>query len=201
MTAGLHYNETELLCQLAKGQQDAFEQIYQHYNRKIYHYILSVVKSPQLAEDLLQEVFLKIWEGRDHLPGVRNFGAFLFTTARNHAINILRSATRSQTVMSEILHHAPTPAFDDEILSRDYERFIQKALLNLPPRTREVYRKCKEQGLTYEEVARELGISGNAVKRHVINSIKVLRQAATRDLGLHKNIITLLLFLLAMAEG
>jgi len=186
---------------MAAGQDDAFERIYQHYNRKIYYYVLSLVKSPQLAEDLQQEVFLKLWEGRGQLREVRNFGAFLFTIARNHTINVLRSAARSQTAMGEIIRHAPEPEFDNEILSRDYERFVQKLLQSLPPRTRDIYRKCKDEGRTYEEVARELGISGNAVKRHMINSIKVLRQAVTKDLGISPDMATLILTFLAFAAG
>jgi RNA polymerase sigma-70 factor (family 1) len=186
---------------MAAGQEDAFERIYQYYNRKIYYYILSVVKSPPLAEDLQQEVFLKLWEGRDGLREVKSFGPFLFTIARNHTINVLKSAARSQTALGEIIRHASGPGFDDEILSRDYERFIQKVLLSLPHRTRDIYRKCKEQGRTYEEVAHELGISGNAVKRHMINSIKVLRQAATKDLGISRDMTILLFIFLAALAG
>lgn len=184
---------------MSAGDEDAFERIYQHYHQKIYCYIISVVKSPQLAEDLRQEVFLKIWEARGQLSEVRSFGSFLFFVARNHTINVMKSVARSQSLMSEIIRHSGEAAFDDEIMSRDYERFIQKILLSLPPRTREVYRRCKEQGRTYEEVARELGISGNAVKRHMINSIKVLREAATRDLGLPRDTLILLLSFLTLS--
>ena len=184
---------------MAAGHEAAFECIYQYYHPKIYSYILSLVKSPQLAEDLQQEVFLKIWEARDKLQEIKAFGPWLFSVARNHTINVMKSVTRSQIVMSEILRHSAVPNSDDGILDRDYDRFIQKILSSLPPRTREIYRKCKEQGRTYEEVARELGISGNAVKRHMINSIKVLREATTKDLGLAPNIL-LFLFLAVSAN-
>jgi RNA polymerase sigma-70 factor (family 1) len=201
LTADNQYNESVLLSQIATGQGSAFEALYERYHPTIFPYILHIVKSPQLAEDIQQEVFLKVWERRDQLTTIKNFGAFLFTVARNHTINVLKSATRSQTVMGEILKHSPEPAFDDEILSRDYERFLQKILQSLPPRTREIYRQCKEQGRSYDEVARELGISGNAVKRHMINSIKVLRQAATKDLGIIPDLAVLIFFLLAISAG
>jgi RNA polymerase sigma-70 factor (family 1) len=184
LTAYNEYDEPKLLSDMAAGGQNAFRSIYQHYHARINAYILSLVKSPQLAEDLLQEVFIKVWEARDQLGDVQNFGAWLFSVARNHTINALRSAARSQSVLGEILKHAAQPRFDDEILARDYARFIQRVLDSLPSRTRDIYRKCKEQGRTYEEVARELGVSGNAVKRHVINSIKALREAARKDLGI-----------------
>jgi RNA polymerase sigma-70 factor (family 1) len=184
---------------MAAGHEAAFECIYQYYHPKIYSYIGSLVKSPQLAEDLAQEVFLKIWETKDKLPEIKAFGPYLFTVARNHTINVLKSVSRSQMLMSEILRHSTEPNDGDEILDRDYDRFIQKVLSTLPARTREIYRKCKEQGRTYEEVARELGISGNAVKRHMINSIKVLKEATAKDLGLSHNLL-LLLFLALSAN-
>lgn len=186
---------------MAAGYENAFESIYQFYHRKIYHYILSVVKSPQLAEDLQQEVFLKIWEARDQLPEVKDFASFLFFVARNHTINVMKSVARSQSLMNEIVRHSGSPVLDDEITSRDYDRFIQKVVLSLPPRTREIYRKCKEQGRTYDEVARELGISGNAVKRHIVNSIKVLREAAAKDLGIPRNLFLLLSSLVALSAN
>ena len=201
LTADNQYNESKLLSQIAAGEETAFEALYQHYHPRIYPYILSIVKSPQLAEDLQQEVFLKIWELRDQLGKVKNFGAFLFTITRNHSINVLKSTARSHTVMSEILKHSPEPEFDNEILSRDYDRFLQKVLLSLPPRTRDIYRQCKEQGRSYEEVARELGISGNAVKRHMVNSIKVLRKAATKDLGISPDITILIFSFLAISAS
>jgi RNA polymerase sigma-70 factor (ECF subfamily) len=184
---------------MAAGNEAAFERIYQYYHPKIYSYILSLVKSPQLAEDLQQEVFLKIWEARDKLQEIKTFGPWLFSVARNHTINVMKSLTRSRIVMSEILKHSTEPNADDSIIDRDYDRFIQKILSSLPPRTREIYRQCKEQGRTYEEVARELGISGNAVKRHMINSIKVLKEATTKDLGLSRNLL-LVLFLALSAN-
>jgi RNA polymerase sigma-70 factor (family 1) len=178
------YDEPKLLSDMSAGGQNAFRSIYQHYHARINAYVLGLVKSPQLAEDLLQEIFIKVWEARDQLGAVQNFGAWLFSVARNHSINALKSASRSQSALGEILKHAPQPRFDDEILARDYARFIQRVLDSLPLRTRDIYHKCKEQGRTYEEVARELGVSGNAVKRHVINSIKALREAAGKDLGI-----------------
>jgi RNA polymerase sigma-70 factor (family 1) len=196
LTANHAYDESQLLPQMAAGDENAFRSIYQNWYARIHAYVLSLVKSPQLAEDLIQEIFIKVWETRDQMGGVQNFGAFLFAISRNHAINALKSAARSQSLLGELLKHVPQQRFDDEIIARDYERFIQRVLDSLPVRTRDIYYKCKEQGRTYEEVARELGVSGNAVKRHVINSIKALREAASKDLGITSERFFLFVFLL-----
>ncbi len=197
LTANFEYNEPQLLSDTAAGDQRAFQRLYQHWHTQIHGYVLNVVKSPALAEDLVQEIFIKVWEGRDQMGGVGNFGGYLFAVARNHTINVLKSAARSQSVLGEILKHAPSPRFDDEILARDYERFIQRVLDTLPERTRTIYYQCKEQGRTYQEVGLELGVSGNAVKRHVVKSIKALREAAGKDLGITPGRFYFLLFLLA----
>jgi RNA polymerase sigma-70 factor (ECF subfamily) len=196
LTATSQYDEKRLLLEMAAGDEDAFDGIYQHYRLHIYNYVLKIVKSPQLAEDLQQEIFVKIWETRGTLPGVRAFGPFLFSVARNHTINAMKSVARSNMAMGEILKHFPEPGFDNEILHRDYERYIQKVLQSLPERTREIYRNCREQGKTYKEVAEDLGISSNAVKRHIVNSIRTLKDAVQKDLGLSPDMIILLLALI-----
>jgi len=103
--------------------------------------------------------------------------------------------------MGEVLRHYPEPGYDDAILDRDYERYIQQVLKSLPERTREIYRRCRQQGKTYEEVARELGISGNAVKRHMVNSIRILQEAARKDLGLVPGVGGVLAWLVAVLRG
>jgi RNA polymerase sigma-70 factor (family 1) len=196
-----YYNEKKLLGRIATGDAEAFEQVYQYYQPKLYAYILHVVKSPAFAQDLQQEVFVKIWEVRDRLPGVRTFGAWLFFIARNHTINAMKAAARSSTAMGEVLRHYPEPGYDDAILDRDYERYIHQVLQSLPERTREIYRRCREQGKTYEEVGRELGISGNAVKRHMVNSIRVLQEAARKGLGLSPGVAVFFAWLVAAMRG
>lgn len=199
MAADLQYDERKLLLEMAVDDTFAFECIYDHYRDIVFQYILKVLKSPQLAEDVQQEIFITIWEKRADLSQVRDFPAFLFTIARNRTISVMRSVVRSNIAMGDILRHMPEPAFDNEILHRDYERFIDKVLQSLPPRTREVYRKCKEQGKAYEEVARELGISTNAIKRHVINSIKKLKEAAHHELGVTPDMVVYVLVILVLS--
>ena len=189
----VQYDEKSLLLAMAEGDEGAFERIYQHYQSNIYNYVLKVVKSRQLAEDLQQEIFVKIWERRASLPKVRSFDSFLFTVARNHTIDAMRSVTRLNIVLADVLKHFTETDSNDVILHRDYDRFIQKVLQLIPARAKEIYRKCKEEGKTYEEVATELGISGNAVKRHMVNTIKTLQDAAGKDLDLSPDMLILLL--------
>lgn len=183
MTALTKYEEDKLLLSIAAGDEQSFSDIYHHYHPGVYAYVLKIVKVPALAEDIVQDIFVKIWEARGQLPGVKHFPAFLFSVARNHTLNMLHSIARSNNALSAVIRHFQEYRFDDETLHKDYRKFIEKALLAIPSRTREIFHKCREQAMTYEEVAAEMGISRNAVKKHMVAAIRTLKETARRDLG------------------
>jgi RNA polymerase sigma-70 factor (ECF subfamily) len=190
-------NEKALLARLAAGQADAFATLFNHYQEPVTQFIARFVKLPQLAEDLSQEVFLKIWQQREKLSDLQSFRAFLFIVARNHTLNALQTAGRSQAAIGAISRQAldlraasPT---DDHVLSREYLDFLRRVVDDLPPRSREVFRLCREQQLSYDEVAAQLGISRNSVKNHMVHSMKVLKAAVERDLGIPLGLFLLIL--------
>jgi RNA polymerase sigma-70 factor (family 1) len=183
LTALSKYEEERLLLSVAAGDETAFTQIYSHYHPGVYPYVLKLVKVPQLAEDIVQDVFLKIWEARGQLPQVKNFPGYLFTVARNHTLNILRSIARSNHALAALIRHFQEQRVDDAILNNDYRRFIEHALQRIPERSREIFRKCRDQAMTYEEVAVEMGISRNAVKKHMVKAIRILKDATRGELN------------------
>jgi RNA polymerase sigma-70 factor (family 1) len=172
------------LCAIASGDERAFEELYACHFPMVYGYVLKLVKVPALAEDVVQDIFIKIWEARAKLTDVRHFPAFLFAVMRNHTLNVLHSVSRSQNATATLVRQFQEQRVDDEVLSKDYRHFIEKALQQVPARSRDIFRKCREQGLSYEEVAREIGISRNAVKNHMVGTIRVLREAAFKELGI-----------------
>ncbi|TDX00308.1 RNA polymerase sigma-70 factor (ECF subfamily) [Dinghuibacter silviterrae] len=183
MTAPSPYEEDRLLISIAAGDVQAFSAVYYHYQDDLYRFVLRLVKIPALAEDVLQDIFLKIWEARQQLPGVHHFPGYLYTVARNHTLNVLQSVARSTHALNDLVRYFREQRVDDEALSKDYRRFIDHALHAIPARSREIFHKCREQGMTYEEVGREMGISRNAVKKHMMTAIRTLKDAAERDLG------------------
>jgi RNA polymerase sigma-70 factor (family 1) len=184
LTALPKYEEDKLLQSIVDGNEQSFSEVYYHYYTALYAYVLRLVKVPALAEDIVQDIFLKIWEVRYQLSRVKHFRAFLFSMARNHTLNILQSIARSNNALPALVRHFQEQRFDDEALSKDYRKFIERALQAVPSRSRDIFSKCREQGLSYEEVAKEMGISRNAVKKHMVNTIRTLKEAARRDLGI-----------------
>jgi RNA polymerase sigma-70 factor (family 1) len=191
------YEEKALLARLAAGDADAFASLFNQYQDPLTQFILKFVKLRQLAEDLSQEVFLKIWQQRAKLTDLQSFRAFLFIVARNHTLNTLQFASRSQAAIGALtregLSHQTPSAADDQVLTREYQEFLTRIIDSLPPRSREVFRLCREHQLAYDEVAAQLGISRHSVKNHMVHSMKILKAAVEKDLGIPLSLFLLIL--------
>jgi RNA polymerase sigma-70 factor (family 1) len=184
-------SDHDLKSRLIAGEETAFAALYDRYSAPIYQYIKKFVHSTDLSEDLTQEIFIKIWQCKSKLCEVRSIKAYLFIMARNHTLNSLKKALRSDVAMSEVLNSFVEERNDTEesLLSKEYHEYLEKALDALPSRTREIFKLCRQQGKSYDEVATELGISRNAVKNHMVGSMKILSASAKRDLGISLSVL------------
>ena len=179
-------DEDRILLRLQTGDEHSFNVIYQHYFSFVCIKVARLIHSPQLAEDVTQEIFIKIWEARSGLAEVKSFRSYLFITARNHSINVLKRAARCEEGMEEIVRHfhtTPHPA-NDEIQNNEYVKFIRKKMDELPPRAKEIFLLCREQSKTYSQVATALGITRDAVKSRMVAAMKLLRNSAEKEMGL-----------------
>ncbi|WP_290306312.1 RNA polymerase sigma factor [Mucilaginibacter flavus] len=168
------------------GDELAFARLFGKYKGFIYHFVMKYVNAPLLAEDLTQEVFIKMWENRNNLNGVASFKSYLFTTAKNHTLNSMKVAFRSEAALGLVVNGfiAERNNTEDDLLHKEYLDFLRRTLETLPPRTREIFKMCREQEKTYDEVAQELGISRNAVKNHMVASMKVLSFSLKKEFGI-----------------
>ena len=180
-----------LLTRLRNGDHASFSELYAAYSSKVYVFILKYIHSPDLSKDLTQEVFIKIWEGREQLEGVRLLKAYIFTVARNHAFNTLKKIASAEAAQSHLLSYfeRERQVVEDDFVYREYLELLNQVLERLPERTREVFRMCRQEGKSYEEAAAALGISRNAIKNHMVFSMKILSDFAERDLGISLSIL------------
>lgn len=163
----------------------AFKALYDRYSEPIYDLVIRYLRSPDLARDVVQDIMIKLWERRETFARARDLEAYLFTAARFHAIDVLRAASRSEALKSEITRQfQDNPTYvDDAALHRDYRLFIQRIVSELPPRSREVFRLCREEEKSYAEVAEALGISRNAVRNSMVLALSRLREATLKEWG------------------
>ncbi len=161
------------------GDKACFEYLHSKYNKQIFHYVLRYIKNSALCYDIVQDSFLKLWENKSSMKNWDNIIGFLHLTSKNAALNLIRRAALDKSVREEILkdYEADETAYSEYLLiDKDYRAYIKDILLNLPEQTQLIFRKCKIEQLSYEEVALELGISKNTVKKHMVRALKLFRE-------------------------
>lgn len=177
MTVSTLYQEKELLQRLSTGDKQAFTVLFDAYWNNIYSVSLVLTKSPQIAEDTVQEIFLKIWNKREELVSVDRFDNYLFIMARNHIFSEFRRLKIRKDHVEQLQAHfaATLHTPEDQLLYKESAELIEKAVACLAPQQQQVYRLSREQGLTHEAIATTLGISVHTVRNHMIRAIKGIR--------------------------
>lgn len=189
------YHTKELLQLLAGGDENAYKQLYDLYRNRIYSLALQVTKSKPVAEDVLQEVFVKIWLNRHKLPALENFHAWVRTVTRNNLYNRLRRIATEETFLREIIaqKNPEGETGQDTVAFNELQKILHQAVAQLTPQQRHVYVLGKEEGLRYEQIAEQLHLSRDTVKYHMTEALRSIR----KYLQLHEHRLILLVLLLA----
>jgi RNA polymerase sigma-70 factor (ECF subfamily) len=140
--------------------------------------LLALVKSPEMAEDLVHEIFLKLWEIREKLEIKTNFSAYLFRICHNKAADATKKIAGERLLRSELLRYYQDFSTDEQRSQEElyqYDALAEQALDNLSPQSRKVYELCRREGKSYREVAEELHISPYTVKEHMSKALTSLR--------------------------
>ncbi|MBX2924244.1 MAG: RNA polymerase sigma-70 factor [Chitinophagaceae bacterium] len=196
MSCNRPINESTLLCQLADGNREAFRILYDNYRDKLFYYALRLTGSKQAAEDILQEVFIKVWMGRNTMADIRSFEAWLFTLAKHKIINGLRRLSLEHTILAEIRKdlHAHVDSTIHAIDYNETARALRTAIEQLPPQQKIIYRLRQEQGLKNDEIAHQLNISPLTVKKHISQASRALRCLVEKQIGLTVSLLLATLF-------
>jgi RNA polymerase sigma-70 factor (family 1) len=169
-------NEKELLLKIAEGDETAFRDLFHSWRDKLYFFVLRITHSAEMAEDILQDTFLKIWTNRSSLGSINNFDAYIYQMARNQSITGMRRMAKEILILSELRPAPAATMTDDAIVHRELNRKFQAILHKLPTQQRMVYTLTHLQGLKHEEVARRLKISSSTVKNHMTRALYTIRQ-------------------------
>ncbi len=171
-------DEIELIDRLKQSDKEAYLALYDKYHLLVYNWSLKLVKSPQLAEDIVQEVFLKIWQIRERLNPQQSFPAFIYRVSRNKAFTLLKKISTDAKLNLEVMTHLGSTVENTEnkLLWKQYEELLNNAVGQLPQQRQKVFKLCRQEGKTYDEVALELGISRNTVKDHMVSAVKNIKE-------------------------
>jgi RNA polymerase sigma-70 factor (ECF subfamily) len=170
-------NETDLLTLVAKGDEKAFAILFHHYRPKIYSYALHLFRNTGLADELVQEVFLKVWLRRDKLSHILKFESWVFIIARNQIFDTLKLLAKEAAAREQMAHLLDPEAnsVEDHVLTKENEIRLQHALDHLSPQQKLIFTLSRHEGLKHEEIASQLNISRNTVKTHLVHALKTLK--------------------------
>lgn len=185
MSAFLPEDEKLLLEQISEDNEEAFSQIFHAYKDKLYSFIYHITESKELSSDIVQDIFLKIWELRGKLFSIENFNAYLFQMAQNQAINQLRRMSRETLILMERQKgsnfSSETP--EEELQYKNISAYIREIVNSLPPRQKTVYTLSREQNLKQEDIAQQLQISISTVQNHMTQALKTIREKLKKRLS------------------
>ena len=173
----IHQDEKEILSELRDGSEYALEQIYRLYSPRLFGRLLKLVKIEAQAEEILQDVFLKIWENRSLIDPEKSFRSFIFKIAENKVYDFFRKVKRGKNLESQLIALATTnhTIIQSAMLCEERLAILQRAIAGLPPQRQQVFRLCKLEGKSYKVVGEMLGISVSTISDHIVKGTKSIR--------------------------
>lgn len=187
--------ESHHICNLRRGDIVSFEYLYNCWSGKLYNFVMRISRNDiYLAEEIVQSVFIKVWENREQIETDKSFGAYICTIAKNQLVNVyqhrmLESLYQTKIKTSEPIENTTEKEVDYHLL----EEYIDSLIEQLPPARREIFILSRRKLLTNKEIAAKLNLSENTVESQLTKAIAFLRNRIGRHYGLS---ISLLLSLL-----
>lgn len=174
------YDEQQLLLRIAKGDERAFHAVYQRYFSKVYAMALHYLPDVFRAQDMVQEVFGRVWQHRNDLQNIRNFEAWIITITRNLLLNELRKMYPRGWQPEHTENADPQKTLE----YRELENLLKQAINKLSARQQEVYRLSRVEGFTHKEIAEKLGISIDVSREHLSKALRNIRTFLLQEYGL-----------------
>ena len=176
-------NNSDLLSRLQCGDKKAFEALYELHSRKIYLNLIKLVKSEELAGEILQDIFVLLWEKRTKVEITQNFESYLFGICAHKVADIFRKLKRDKQLFERIRAVATEEYshVEEALFRRENSTLLQKAIQILPPQRKQIFELCKIQGESYLEVSQKLGISTSTINDHIVKATKTIREYLTSN--------------------
>ncbi|HEY4785859.1 MAG TPA: RNA polymerase sigma-70 factor [Bacteroidales bacterium] len=178
-----YLSEQEILTNLTKGNETAYEFVFLTFYNELCVYALGIVRDKMAAEEIVQDVFVKLWESREQLTVKTSLKAYLYRAVHNHSINYLSHQSIKEKYATSVRNNVDlvSPVSADypiaNLLAQELDEKINQSLLELPEQCRAVFLLIRYHDLTYNETAVKLGISVNTVKTQLQRAISRLRES------------------------
>lgn len=185
----------EIISRMKMDDKSAMDELFNYYYHRLFHFSKSILKFENEIDDILQEVFVKIWLNRNKIDNAETFNAFIYTVTKNEVLNLIRTNLRNQTFRDDLYlksvaeeYHTPNETEYNELKAG-----IDKIVANLPPKRQQVFILSRTEGLSNKEIAQQLIISEKTVEDHITHAIKHIK-LSMKEMGLI-SVLYLYLFL------
>lgn len=170
-------HDTELLRSVASGDQAAFGVLFDRWSPKVMKVAVMILSDHDAAEDIVQDVFVKVWTKRAGLADIEDIEGWLFIMTRNFSFNALKKRAYAKGRLESLRDELPAyvETVDDLLVARDYETLILRAMEGLTEQQWNVFELSRKGEMSREEIAAALGLSGNTVKMHLLRARKIVR--------------------------
>lgn len=191
-------NEKELLKAVANGNEIAFKTIYDAYFKKLSVYLYKLCKSNDATEEMVNDVFLKIWKNKPSLNHIESFEAYLFTMARNKAIDYLRKLAKDTHLITELTAQIQEShnEIEEKLDATALKNLIEQSLAQLSDQKRKIFKLSKEEGYSYDEISAEMQLSKSTIKNHLSETLKHLKKQVDPESGRSFLLLVMLINLL-----
>lgn len=159
--------------------EEAFNNLYVKYKPVIYKFVLSFIKEPALSEDIIQNVFVSVWLTRKKIDPDKPISSYLFTCARNEVYDFFKALSKDRKLLEENWeNYSESRNVTEEHLDAiELDALVKSAIEKLSEKKRAIFELSKYKGMTHEQIAKELGISKNTVKNHMVETLKYLKES------------------------
>ncbi len=167
--------ERKTLMELSEGREQAFTLLYHKYSRPLYARIRHIIKCEETSKEILQDIFMRVWERRGQIDCERPFRPYIYRIAENKVIDHLRRVARDKKMTAYFVSSAMDVISDPTHQDPDYLLWLEKALDQLPPTRKKVYTLSKLEAKSYTEIAKQLGISESTVSDHIVKANRTIK--------------------------
>ncbi|MDR1161006.1 MAG: RNA polymerase sigma-70 factor [Tannerellaceae bacterium] len=182
---------------LKNGDITAFDYLYNKWSGKLYNFVMKMTTGEcYLAEEIVQQVFIKIWENKSSLDPEKTFSTFIFTIARNLLFNIYQKRINELLYQENLMHSVPAEnTTEKEVEFRMLDEYINTLIEQLPPARKEVFILSRRHLYSNKEIAKKLNISENTVESQLRKAVSFLREKIAQHYNYSISLLALCLLL------
>ena len=175
----------EIIRRLKQDEKSALDDLFGYYYPRLFHFSKSILKIETEVDDILQEVFVKLWLNRQKIGNAETFNSYIFTITKNEVLNLIRTNLRNNSFKNELFQRSVAVEFQlqSQLEFNEVKSGIEQVVSQLPEKRRQIFILSRTEGLSNKEIAQQLNISEKTVEDHITHAIKKIK-TSLKEMGL-----------------